>query len=132
MSSNIQQLGSIITLPHAPAAVHWAQTRTGEGGLGPTDYSILAILDYDDAICEQIVRQSPRLPGTDPAIVAREEVGDWMPSSVKSHFTQEKEGYFRVAGTPLDPVLFKRSPLLTGFVLRLPGTNQIVVALSTT
>lgn len=79
MGNDVERLAKLIHLPARPKSVRWMLAPLGEPGpIGPTDYSLVALLDYDDATCEMITRDSHGEPAMAPSL-SPEEVADWLP-----------------------------------------------------
>lgn len=130
VSSDIEQLAKFIRLPATPKSARWWLTALGDPGLvGPTDYSLLALLEYDDGVCEAIVRGSESKAMA--PLLSPQEVTDGLPLELRRRIEKENNGYYRVKGTAFAPGLFTKGSFLVGYVVRLDQTNLLLVALST-
>ncbi len=132
LSTDVNALSRLIRLPYQPRSVRWTQIKMGKIGLGPSDYGLIAVLEYDDAICAGILAKStPELEGN-PAILTKEEAGGWLFPLVRNQLEPNGDHYYKIKGTAFRPTLFAHSPFLIGYVIRIENTNFLLLALSTT
>lgn len=131
MGNDVERLAKLIHLPARPNSVRWMLTPLGEPGpIGPTDYSLVALLDYDDATCEMIAHDSHGEPAMVPSL-SPEEVADWLPAELHDRLVRVSNGYYRIEGTAFAPALFAHGSFLVGYAVRIERTNLLLVALST-
>lgn len=130
ISGEVEPLAKLIHLPAPPKSVRWMLTPLSDSDvIGPTDYDLLALLEYDGAICDKIVRDSKADATT--MLLSPKEVADWLPVELRDHIVREDNGYYRVIGTTFAPTLFAKGAFLQGFAIRLDHTDLLLVALRT-
>lgn len=116
--TDLETLEKTVTLPRRPQAAQWRKSLRGTVGLGPTDWQLLAVLEYspDDA--------QALLASLKPVKRASVKVDDggWLPEATRE----------ALKGAPAyDASDFLRPPLQAGNVFHLPGSNTFVLALVT-
>jgi hypothetical protein len=82
VSRDLDALTRTLKLPCRPLEVWWDERPLGErGGLGPTDYRLVAVLRFERAPLQQLIERLPPLPPT-PAGAPSLARQSWMPSAV--------------------------------------------------
>lgn len=117
--TDLASLEQMVNLPRRPASTQWRKALRGRGrGLGPTDWKLLAVLEYPEA-------EAQALLGTlKPTGLAAPQLDDggWLPEATR----QALKG-----ARPYDASAFYRPPLQNGVVLHVPGTSTFVLSLYT-
>ena len=127
--NDLETLHRFMALPAEPAAVQW---ETGplvapKSGPGPDDWGIVAVLTFQADQREKILADSPAQAGRQAELPSALAFS-WLPEG-----TAGKRGgaYVPVAGTPYEPKLFVKEPLLSGFVVPLREESKLLVYLHT-
>lgn len=131
-STDMNALGRLIRLPHQPKTVRWSEITMGKPGLGPTDYSLIAVLEYDDTTCTEILGESTRELEGNPAMLTKEDAEGWLFPLVRKQLEPDGEAFYRVKGVVFQPTLFAKPPFVVGYVIRIEKTNFLFLTLSTT
>lgn len=115
-SADMAALAERITLPYEPESVVWQVQQQGVSGLGPTDFSLVAVLTYDEATMDQLRAQ---LETTEPLGAMRVEENffkAWYPDSIRNSFTREAgSDEWVLQGSQYPPDLFAKQSLINGF-----------------
>ena len=116
--TDVETLEKAVTLPRRPQAVQWRMSPRGvQGGLGPTDTQLLAVLEYPAADAQALLST---LKAT--KLTAKVDDGGWLPEATREALKQ---------ATAYEAKPFFKSPLNQGTVFHLPKTNTFVVVLFT-
>lgn len=131
-STDLAELGRLIHLPVPPRAVTFEKVTLGRGGaFGPTDWELIAVLDYDlDAIKQLGLRPPEQEPERALAFDGR-EMRPWFPPEVKAAFQPAEGGNGLCRGAGFDAAPFARSPLLQGVIAVPQGTHYLVLRMQT-
>lgn len=119
-NTDITALDTYIQLPYLPQQAFWQTYEKGVRGseLGPTDWELVAVLEYDEATLKTI--QAEMTTQTHPAesFVHQDMVRDWFPEPIKSRFVQDPAyaETFKLTGVRYTPSMFAQSPLSDGYV----------------
>jgi hypothetical protein len=117
--TDFASLERMVNLPHRPSAVQWRRAFQGPGGgLGPTDWQLIAVLEYPPAEAQALVST---LRPTEVAAPGLDD-GGWLPEATRQSL-KDAQAY--------DASAFYRSPLLAGTLLHVPGSNTFVLSLFT-
>ena len=123
--TDIAALERLIRWPAKPESAVW-QTRTiGEG----TDWALLAVLTYAPGEMTAVLASAPETPGLDGAVMFMPF--DWTDVTVIPGLVIAADGSATVVGGSRSAEAFLSSPLTDGFVLAIPGQNQVLVFLYT-
>jgi hypothetical protein len=117
--TDLETLERAVSLPRRPRAAQWRKALRGTVGLGPTDWQLVAVLEYspEDSAALLATLTSTRLTSS---------IGDddgWLPAATRVALKDAPA----FEATP-----FFKSPLLQGTLFHLPGTTTFVLVLFTT
>lgn len=130
MERDLQKLAKLITLPRPPQDVWWQTVQAGEPGFGSTDWSLVAVLQFDPEDLRAILTESPLLPEGDVPTLNRALLFGGSPEVFQSRLVEVGPGLFRLPSPARGPDLFVRSPLLDGYLV--PVTEDTVFLLLST
>jgi len=127
----VDKLRSLITLPANPTEVWFEQVPRGTpGGLGPTDYLLVAVLRFERAELARVTSAAQRRPGAPPRISAAAS-RPWFPDAVKRAVRPYDDHSVAVRGDKFDAAPFAKSPFLSGYVVAVEGGEYLIVVLET-
>lgn len=115
-STDLATLEKLIPLPKGVKNVLWKSKTLSEPGLGPTDWTLDALIDFESGALAKILPAIPTLGGASDLTTFT--FPDWVPR------TSDKV-LFR------DAALFIRSPLLQGFAVRIGEGDRLFIHLYT-
>ncbi len=131
-STDLAELGRLIHLPVPPRAVIFEQLTLGGGGaFGPTDWELIAVLDYDPDAIRQLDLHPPEQEPERALTFDWREVCPWFPPLVKAAFQPTKGGDSHCRGEGFDAAPFVKSPLLQGVIAVPQGTHYLVLRMQT-
>jgi len=116
--SDLATLEKMVVLPRPPRSVLWRQAIQGSVGLGPTDWKVVAVLEYSSEEAQALLAGLERAQG--PAASLAEET--WLAEPMRAAL--EKADAYEASA-------FLRPPLTHGTVYFLPQSNTFVLALFT-
>jgi hypothetical protein len=118
-SNDVDALAQVVRLPRRPNRVQWRKAVLGRGGLGPTDWSLTALLEFSEADAKVLLAGCEVAPpGTELP-----ELGPWLPQDVRENAAAKVMAY--------DAAAFFRSPLLHGALFRLGQGPRFLLYLHT-
>jgi len=133
-STDLQKLERLVTLNPAPSDVFWQVIEKGsrKGQLGPSDWAIVAILQYDESTMKKLqatVREIDPLPDI---FLEKDFIQVWFQEPVKNCFVQDSNSDYYIITVPAyPPELFAKSPLLHGYFFIVPRENLVFLYLHT-
>jgi hypothetical protein len=128
---SIEKLRGIITLPAAPSEVWFEQVPRGSpGGLGPTDYLLIAVVRFEAADVARITASAQRRPGSPPRLSTAVR-RPWLPEPVKAAIHPYDDQSVTVRGDKFDATPFAKSPFLSGNFVAVEGGEYILLVLQT-
>ena len=117
--TDLASLEQMVNLPRRPASVQWRKALQGRGrGLGPTDWKLLAVLEYPEAEAQALLGTLKPTGLAAPGL----NDGGWLPEATRQSLKAAKA---------YDASAFFKPPLQNGVVLHVPGTNTFVLSLFT-
>ena len=129
VQTDIALLGKFVTLHPAQAEAKWSVTPIGtEGGLGPTDNALWAVLRYSEADLATISR-ALKTDASLPQITLSAPPA-WLLAEVDLSRFQRGTDYV-LEGPVSDGMPFASSLYTTGFALLLPD-NRVLIHFSST
>ncbi len=117
--TDLDALASLVTLPRRPLAVQYRKTLLSPAGIGPSDWRLMAVLEYSAADAAKLLAASRPLVGPSPAL------GDtrWLPKPVRLGLRSAR---------PLDAGAFARLSLRNGALFHIKDTSSFVLILFST
>jgi hypothetical protein len=132
-STDVEALAQLITLPYEPERAIWQVQQQGEPGLGPTDFTLTAVLNYDEATMDQLRAQLENVAPLNPLRVEATFFEEWYPASVQGSFTQEGESNQWLLSVPrYAPDLFAKQSFINGYFFITADGRSIFLSLFTT
>jgi hypothetical protein len=127
----IEKLRELITLPATPAEVWFEQVPLRKpGGLGPTDYLLVAAIRFQPADLARITSTARSRPGSPPRISTAAN-RPWLPEPVKAAIHPHDERSVTIRGGKFDAAPFAKSPFLSGTFVAVEGGEYVVLVLQT-
>jgi len=122
--TDLTKLRRFINLPEAPRQVLW-QTMTlgtqGGSAIGPSDWVLLAAIEYDEATLAQIEAELQAAPVGGEFQVAPDFIRDWFPEPIKAAFAPTAGSSSLILTAPrYSADRFARPPLQAGYVVIRP------------
>lgn len=115
VKNSTPELSRFIKFPIQPKSVQWQILTSSQeqGGLGPDDWGIVAVLGFSPEDKQKIIETSNSInvDTTFPSSF----ILDWFPVGVRSLFAEAGGHGLRLKAAPKDAVLFYNSPLINGF-----------------
>jgi AcrR family transcriptional regulator len=127
-----ERLRELIALPAPPVEVWFEQVPRGApGGLGPTDYLLVAVMRFRPDDLARLTAAAPRRPGSPPRVLAAAQ-RPWLPEPVKAAIRPHDERSVTVRGEKFDAAAFAKSPFLSGSFVAVEGGEYVLLVLQTT
>lgn len=128
-SSDLETLSTLINQPTAPKAALWQvlDPALGKPGLGPTDWSLLAVMTFDASQLNDLAsRAQPVAPNSDVVTGRFQALLDPAMRALLSRALANTATTQWRSGEE-----FFREPLSHGYFVVVPETNQVVLCLFT-
>ncbi|RKG93281.1 hypothetical protein [Corallococcus terminator] len=117
--TDLETLEKSVALPRRPQAVQWRKSLRGiQGGLGPSDTQLIAVLEYPAAEAQALL---PTLKAT--RLTVKVDDGGWLPEATREALKQ---------ATAYEATPFFKGSLRQGTVFHLPQSNTFVLVLFST
>jgi hypothetical protein len=116
--ADVATLGGMVVLPRAPQSVRWRQATRGIVGLGPTDWKLVAVLEYSREDAQALIAELRPAQGPTPSLAEETWLGGATLAGLKGASAYDASAFFR-------------PPLSQGALFRLPDSNTFVLALFT-
>ncbi|MCE7946528.1 MAG: hypothetical protein DYG88_03765 [Chloroflexi bacterium CFX4] len=119
--TDLVALARFVRLDSPPRSAQWftaQMTPPSESPLGPTDWQLIALLEYDAATLQQL--RATLTPHTTPRElhIRPDFIQDWFPEVLRANFQIESaSGNLIWQGERYLPSTFAKPPLTAGFVL---------------
>ena len=124
-------LRSHLSLPGAPLEVSFEQLPRGTpGGLGPTDYVLVALLRFDKPTLAHLAETSQPRPGNPPRISLLAD-RPWFPESVKTAIQSRDGTGVAIRGRKFDAATLLKPPYSTGYFVIVDGSDYVIVSAQT-
>jgi len=134
VSHDIHLLGKLLSLPAPPLDVAFEEVPLGTpGGLGPTDYELVAVLRFDPSTLAKL-SQAAETAGSGPGGPsggATVPERPWFPDAVKARVAKAGDGGRTVRGHAIDAEAMFRPRYSIGSALRVEGTDYVVLVAQT-
>jgi hypothetical protein len=118
--TDLSKLERFIKLSEKPLNARWQTFQmTGKttSELGPTDWNLVAILEYDPGTLQKLKDSMEVLTTPAETFVEANFVKDWFPQAVRDSFVSDPAtGYLKLSPTRYKPTLFAQAPLQFGYV----------------
>jgi|GEM_PF-6426266 len=116
--TDLASLEQVVNLPRRPVSVQWRKAIRGAPGIGPTDWEVLAVLEYSEEETQALLATLKPTDRPPPTL----DDGGWLPAATRKSL---------LGARAYDASAFYRPPLQHGTVLHVPGTNTFVLSLFT-
>lgn len=127
----VEKLRELITLPATPTEVWFEQVARGaSGGLGPTDYLLVAVVRFDHAHLAPVIAAAHPRPGAPPRISATAN-RPWFPEPVRAAIRPHDDHSVTVRGEKFDAAPFGKPPFLAGYFVVVEGGEYAILVLET-
>lgn len=120
-STNVKDLEKFVTLPYAPVTAEWQIIEMGIStiDIGPKDWGIIAVLEFDPTIVEKIVASISQEEIQRDLFVNQEFPPTWLPSEISNKFVKvEKQNMLMLTTPHYSAKIFYKSPLNQGYVFQ--------------
>ncbi len=118
--TDLAKLEKFIRLAEKPRSVRWQifdKTTVDTGGIGPKDWGLVAVLEYDETTAQALQSQAAQSPMQRELYVNADFVRDWFPDSVRQSFVKDANSdYLKLTLPRYEPAAFAKSPLSDGYV----------------
>lgn len=114
-TASLEKYFDLSKLPK-PEKVQWIQQSATHKGIiaGPTDYSIVAVLSYNEPTAKFKSKLSALQP--EEVYVSDDFVQAWMPDAVKESFSRTPENYLKYNSQAYSSKFLLKSPLSEGWI----------------
>ena len=112
------KLQKLIQLGAAPSSVRWQTFEKGANhdGLGPRDWGLIAVLEYDEATMQRIRGQVTAKQIDQDLQVGADLAQSWFPDEIRSSFISVPDSNNLMLNKPrYEPTLFMKPPLQHGY-----------------
>jgi hypothetical protein len=116
--TDLATLEKMVTFPRPPRAVRWRHKTMGDDFLGPSDWNLLAVLEYSKEDAEALIAGF-RQARDSPTAFADEA---WLSESTRASLKD---------AVAYDASPFFRSPLRDGMLIYLPDSSTFILYLFT-
>lgn len=128
-STNREALARLIDLPDGVGQVLWLAKPVTQPGLGPTDWTLEAILELHPETSRKILDSMPETPGSRSFPISL--VQNWHPSGLRGLLKTNADQTLTLSTGCRDASLFYKSPLLDGFAIPFDRGERIFIHLGT-
>lgn len=128
ISRDINTLGKSIALPRRPLVAVWQMKQMGDGEMGPSDYSITAVMQFSPRDLKALTVSAAKRATSGKATTEKISVLPWFPEALRKKAATSK-GFLKAQS--LDPSDFYKMSFIQGSLHRIEGTNSLVLALHT-
>ncbi len=131
VSHEQEAIRSRLNLPTAPLEVSFEELPRGvPGGLGPTDYVLVALLRFDEPTLARLAETSQPRPGSPPRISLLAD-RPWFPPPVKAAIEGRDGSGVSIHGRKFDAAPLLKSPYSTGYFVIVEGTDYMILSAQT-
>jgi hypothetical protein len=134
VSTDVEALSKIITLPARPVSVIWRRQIRGsasDSGLpGPTDWYLEALLTFEPEDADHLTKEAKKSEKVRD--IDSVEGVDWLPVEARQNFEPgPNRSKYKVKGDAYPAGAFAKTPLLNGYFIRLGESPQFFLKLYT-
>lgn len=133
VSTDVEALSKIITLPARPVSAVWRRQVRGTADSripGPTDWYLEALLTFDQDDAERVTDEAKK--SEKPRDIGSIESIDWLPSEARENFEADpNSSKYKVKGEAHSAAAFAKPPLSQGYLIRLGDSPQFFLKLYT-
>jgi hypothetical protein len=131
VSKDVDALMRLLALPAKPIEAWWQETPVGaQGGLGPSDYDLRAVLRFDKSVVDAIAKTAPPLPGDRARFSSGADL-PWLPPAVRAALTRLDDRTIAVRGHRFDAAPLLKPPLGNGAFVVIEGGAYIFLSART-
>lgn len=129
---DLQALKSHLAVPDSAREVSFEIVPRGQspGGLGPTDYLLVAVFRLDPGPAEGLARAAQPRPGSPPHISALAN-RPWFPVPVRAAVQNVDGNSVSVRGRKFDAGPLLKGAYATGYFVLVDGTDYVIVSAQT-
>ena len=121
IQTDVDGLRKWMALPGAPTSVQWQVREKGvrTAGIGPTDFELIAVLEYNATDMEQLQSQMVRQTSPADLYVANDFIQPWVPAEIESAFTTDSlyPDLLKLATARYEPDVFTSGSLQNGYAV---------------
>ncbi|HEX3696216.1 MAG TPA: hypothetical protein VH374_12605 [Polyangia bacterium] len=129
VARSVDQLKALINLPISPSEVWFEDVPRGQpGGLGPTDYVLVAVLRMAPTATAELTKTATSRPGNRISSTANRP---WLPPPVRAAIQPFDDHSVTVRGQKFDAAPFLKAPFSTGYFIVVDGGEYVIVSLQT-
>ena len=131
VSHDARLLGRMLSLPAVPLAVVFEEVPLGTpGGLGPTDYALVAVLRFDPGVVRGLAASGAFADASSTELVTV-PTRPWFPADLQAKLRPLDAARAVVPGRALAPEPFLRPRYSSGSVTAVDGTDCVIVTCAT-
>lgn len=131
VNRRVELLGKLITLPATPLEVWFEEVPRGvPGGMGPTDFTLVAVLRFPREDVTRIIRAARPRPDSPPRLLNVVQ-RPWLPDAVRASIQPFDERSVTIRGEKFDAAPFAKSPFLSGAFVAVEGGEYVLLVLGT-
>ena len=134
IETDLHKLSQFINLPYPPQSALWQVIRKGGDTieLGPNDWALVAILQYDENTIIKFRVEMANLQPLEKLVVQSNFVQDWFSQAIQNSFIKDEGTDYLTLSVPrYSASQFTKSPLLNGYFF-LTENGEIFLYLFTT
>jgi len=134
VSHDAQLLGKLLKLPAPPLEVSFEEVPLGApGGLGPTDYLLVAVLRFDAGALARLAAAAEAAGSSAHAFPGDETLPGraWFPEALKARLTTAGDAGATVRGRAIDAAAIFRPRYSMGRGVIVDGTDYVVLVAQT-
>ena len=132
VSHDAPLLGKLLRLPAPPLEVAFEERPLGTpGGLGPTDYQLVAVLRFDAGTLAKLPRAAGDSTAGGPSGSVSVPERAWFPDAVKARLAKAGDAGATARGQAIDAEALFRPRYSVGWAVLIEGTDYLVVVAQT-
>jgi hypothetical protein len=130
-SHDVAKLAKRVNLLESPQSVSYKVTPMGDGDgiFGPTDYTLIAVLQYDEASITRLKARSTRVNPSARSVWLPDRP-EWFPPSVLAAIARCAD-HWCIPGEEYSSAEFMKGGYVTGNVIVPEGQNVVILVLRT-
>ena len=130
-SRSVPDFRKIVKLPADPSEVWFEQIPRGKpGGLGPTDYFLVAVMRFSPSTLSTLLKNATRTGDPSPGILPAVNRA-WFPPPVKAAVRSVGAQSVEVRGEEYDGAPFASGAFSSGSFIVIDGNEYVLLVLTT-